>query len=109
MAANCKSEVFFKKNFDDNRKHAKKERSFKSESVVRVVPDAFKKSMHITARSTNEKEIDFLVFDINGNMVSDYKMKAGEKKTISDLKKGSYMYHVFADDEYLASGKLEFK
>src|SRR5215469_853910 len=86
MAAHNKTEILFNKNFDDDKKHSKREKSFKNETVVRVVPDAFKKSMHITARPSNEKEIDFLVFDINGDMVADYKMKAGEKRTISDLK-----------------------
>lgn len=110
LAANNKSEIFFnKKNFDDDKKRGRRERSFKNESVVRVVPDAFKKSVHITAKPTNERAIDFLVFDINGNMVADYKMKAGEKRTLNELKKGSYMYHVFAEDEYLASGKIEFR
>ena len=65
--------------------------------------------MHVVARPGNKTEIEFLVFDINGNMVLNYKMKAGEKKTIADLKKGSYMYHVFADDEYLMTGKIVFK
>jgi hypothetical protein len=76
---------------------------------VKVFPDAIKKKVHVLARPTNKTEIEFLVFDINGNMVLNYKMKAGERKTISDLKKGSYMYHVFADDEYLMTGKIVFK
>jgi hypothetical protein len=50
-----------------------------------------------------------MVFDINGNMVLNYKMKPGEKRTITELKKGSYMYHVFAEDEYLTTGKIVFK
>jgi hypothetical protein len=65
--------------------------------------------MHVVARTANEKEIDFLVFDINGNMVLNYKMKAGEKRSISNLKKGAYMYHVFSEDEYLTTGKIEFR
>jgi hypothetical protein len=97
------------KNFDDDKKPARKERSFKNQNAVRVFPDAVKKVMHVVARSGNKKEIEFLVFDINGNMVLTYKMKAGEKKTICDLKKGAYMYHVFADDEYLMTGRIVFR
>ena len=99
----------FAKNFDDDKKPAKKERSFKNQNAVKVFPDLVKKAMHVVARPGNKKEIEFLVFDINGNMVLNYKMEAGEKKMISDLKKGSYMYYVFAEDEYLMTGKLVFK
>ncbi len=98
-----------KKNFDDEKKPAKKERSFKNQNVVKIYPDVIKKTMHVVAKSANEKDIDFLVFDLNGNMVLDYKMKAGEKRAISNLKRGSYMYHVFSEDEYLTTGKLEFR
>ena len=97
------------KDFEDDKKPAKKERSFKNQNTVKVFPDAIRKSIHVIARSGNKKEIDFLVFDINGNMVLNYKMKAGERKTISELKKGAYMYHVFAEDEYLTTGKIVFR
>ena len=94
---------------DEGKKPSKKEHSFKNANVVKVFPDALKRTIHVTARSGNEKDIDFLVFDVNGNMVLNYKMKAGEKRSISDLKRGSYMYHVFADDEYLTTGKIDFR
>jgi len=96
-------------NFDDDKKPARKERSFKNENAVKVFPDVLKKTMHVIARPGNKKEIEFLVFDVNGNMVLNYKMQAGERKTITDLKKGSYMYYVFAEDEYLMTGKIVFK
>jgi hypothetical protein len=97
------------KDFDDDKKPARKERSFKNENAVKVFPDVVKKAMHVIARPGNRKEIELLVFDISGNMVLNYKMQAGERKTITDLKKGSYMYYVFADDEYLMTGKIVFK
>ena len=110
LAANNRSEIFIsKKNFDDDKKRGKKEKSFKNQNVVKVYPDAIRKAMHVVARSGNAKEIEFLVFDINGNMVLNYKMKAGERRTISELKRGSYMYHVFAEDEYLTTGKIVFR
>jgi hypothetical protein len=104
------NEIFIsKKSFEDDKKPAKKEKSFRNQNVVRVYPDIVKKEMHVMAKSGIEKEIEFMVFDINGNMVLDYKMKPGEKKTINELKKGSYMYHVFAEDEYLTTGKIVFR
>ena len=94
---------------EDDKNPAKREKTLKAQSVVKIYPDAIRKAMHIVARQNTKKEIDFLVFDINGNMVLNYKMKAGDKKTINELKKGSYMYHVFCEDEYIATGKIEFR
>jgi len=98
-----------KKTFEDDKKPAKKEKSFRNQNVVKVYPDIMKKEMHVIAKSGIEKEIEFMVFDINGNMVLNYKMKPGEKRKITELKKGSYMYHVFAEDEYLTTGKIVFR
>jgi hypothetical protein len=110
QASDNAKEIFIsKKTYEDDKKPAKKERSFKNQNVVKVYPDIIKKEMHVIAKPGIEKEIEFMVFDINGNMVLNYKMKAGEKRTISELKKGSYMYHVFAEDEYLTTGKIVFK
>ena len=110
QATDSAKEIFIsKKAFEDDKKPAKKEKSFKNQNVVKVYPDIMKKEMHVMAKSGIEKEIEFMVFDINGNMVLDYKMKPGEKRTINELKKGSYMYHVFAEDEYLTTGKIVFR
>jgi hypothetical protein len=110
QATDNTSDIFIsKKAFEDDKKPAKKEKSFKNQNVVKVYPDMVKKEMHVIAKSGIDKEIEFMVFDINGNMVLNYKMKPGEKRTITELKKGSYMYHVFAEDEYLTTGKIVFK
>ena len=109
-ASDKTNEIFIsKKTFEDDKKPAKKEKSFRNQNVVKVYPDIMKKEMHVIAKSGIEKEIEFMVFDINGNMVLSYKMKPGEKRKITDLKKGSYMYHVFAEDEYLTTGKIVFR
>ena len=109
LSATSKTNKVATANFFEEKKPLPKEKDFKTQNVVKVYPDAVRKAMHVIARPSNEKQIDFLVFDINGNMVLNYKMKAGERKTISELQKGSYMYHVFCDDEYVATGKMEFK
>jgi len=110
QATDNTGEIFIsKKAFEDDKKPAKKEKSFKNQNVVKVYPDMVKKEMHVIAKSGIDKEIEFMVFDINGNMVLNYKMKPGEKRTITELKKGSYMYHVFAEDEYLTTGKMVFR
>jgi len=109
-ASDNANEIFIsKKTFEDDKKPAKEEKSFRNQNVVKVYPDIMKKEMHVIAKSGIEKEIEFMVFDINGNMVLNYKMKPGEKRKITELKKGSYMYHVFAEDEYLTTGKIVFR
>ena len=55
-------------NFFEEKKPLPKEKDFKTQNVVKVYPDAIRRAMHVIARPSNEKQIDFLVFDINGNM-----------------------------------------
>jgi len=109
LAANPVHKVSLSKFYEDDKKPAKKGKSSKMQSAVKIVPDIFKRAMHVTARQGNEKEIDFFVFDVDGNMVLNYKMKAGEKKTVSGLKKGSYVYHVFCEDESIGTGQLDIR
>jgi hypothetical protein len=109
LAMEHANKIYISKNFEDDKKPTRKEKSFKNQNSVKVFQDAIKRKVHIIARPDNKKEIEFLVFDINGNMVANYKMKAGDRKALSQLKKGSYMYHVFADDEYLTTGKIVFR
>jgi hypothetical protein len=109
LATSKVNEISSRNFFEDDKKPAKKEKASKTQNVVKVYPDAIRKAMHVVARQGIQKEIDFLVFDINGNMVLNYKMKAGDRKTINELKKGSYMYHVFCEDEYISTGKIEFR
>jgi hypothetical protein len=97
--------IFAKKTEEDE----KKERSSKTYTEVKVYPDIFKKAMHVVAKGNNEKELEFLVFDMDGKMVLSYKLKTGERKMITGLQKGNYMYHVFCGDEYLESGKIQFR
>jgi hypothetical protein len=109
LSATSKTKAATSDFYSDDKEPARKEKDLRTQNVVKVYPDAIRRAMHVIAKTGNEKEIDFLVFDINGNMVLNYKMKAGERKIISELKKGSYMYHVFSGDEYLSTGKLEFR
>ena len=97
-----------KKIFED-KKPAKKEKSLKNTIAIKVYPDAIKKTMHVVAKASNEKEISFYVFDVEGKMILDYTMKAGEKRIINPLRRGSYMYHVFCGDEYIGSGRMQFR
>ena len=54
------NEIFIKKSFEDDKKPAKKEKSFRNQNVVKVYPDIVKKEMHVLAKSGIEKEIEFM-------------------------------------------------
>ena len=78
-------------------------------SSVKIYPDAVKRDMHVVAKDNNGKEITFFVFDLQGTLVLNYKMKAREHNRITGLKRGTYMYHVFCGDEETAAGKFEIR
>ena len=93
---------------NDDEKKPKKEKAATS-SAVKVFPDAFKKAMHVVSKSSNEKEMNFFVFNNDGAMVLSYKLKKGERKLIAGLPKGNYTYQVFCDDIQAGSGKMQFR
>jgi hypothetical protein len=78
-------------------------------SSVKIFPDALKRDMHVVAKSNDGKVIDFFVFDVNGTLVQNYKMKEKEHYRISGLARGTYVYRVFNGDEETAAGKFEIR
>jgi hypothetical protein len=93
--------------FNGDERKPRKEKAFRSNSSVKVFPDMFKKCLYV--KSYHEKEISFFLFDMEGNMVLDYKLKKGERKTISGLSKGDYMYVAFCDDVKTGTGKMQIR
>ncbi|HWR33294.1 MAG TPA: T9SS type A sorting domain-containing protein [Chitinophagaceae bacterium] len=78
-------------------------------SSVKIFPDALKREMHVVAKDNEGKEIDFFVFDVQGTLVQNYKMKAKDHYKISGLVRGTYLYRVFNGDEETASGKFDIR
>ncbi len=76
---------------------------------VKIYPDALKREMHVVAKDNKGKEIDFFVFDVEGTLVQNYKMKAKDHNRISGLARGTYVYRVFSGDEETAAGKFEIR
>ena len=74
---------------------------------VKIYPDAFKKEMHVLVRE--KTEIFFVVFDTEGTLMVNRKLKPNEHFKITGLDKGNYSYHVFDGDEEKASGKFEIR
>lgn len=78
-------------------------------NAVKIYPDALKRDMHIVAKDNDGKEIDFFVFDLQGTLVQNYKMKAKDHYRISGLQRGTYVYRVFNGDEETATGQFEIR
>jgi hypothetical protein len=78
-------------------------------STVKIYPDIVKRDMHVVAKKNDGQEINFFVFDVEGTLVQNYKMKARDHFRIAGLKKGLYIYRAFCGDEERAAGKFEIR
>jgi len=89
----------------------KTQKSFASlnNNSVKIYPDVVKREMHVVAKDNDGKQIDFFVFDLQGTMLQNYKMKAGDHYRITGLARGTYVYRVFCGDEETAAGKFEIR
>jgi hypothetical protein len=92
-----------------NRKHNSKPQDSKKNNIVRVMQDASKKLIHVTVKDIADKTVDFFVFDLEGTLVINYKLRSKEKKTIKNLKKGEYVYNAFFGDEEADAGNIEIR
>ncbi len=79
-----------------------------SNKFVKLYPDAFKRDIHVVDKDTRS-EVDFYVFDLQGKMMQNSKMKVNEHYRITGLAKGKYVYRVFNGDTETASGLFEIK
>ncbi len=90
-------------------KPVKKSKSSRNNSSVKIYPDALQKEMHVVAKSNQGKEIDFFVFDLQGTLMHNYRLKAKDHCKISGLARGSYVYRVFCGDEETAAGNFQIR
>jgi hypothetical protein len=96
---------------DEPAKKKTKTKAFASHNnnAVKIYPDALKRDMHVIAKNNDGQVIDFFVFDVQGTLVQNYKMKAKDHYRISGLQRGIYVYRVFNGDEETATGKFEIR
>ena len=82
----------------------------RNNNAVKISLDKPKKKGHIVKAKENKgKEVDFFVFDLEGTLVHNNKMKMKDHYRITNLAKGIYIYRVFCGDEETASGQFEIK
>lgn len=83
--------------------------SSRNNDVVKIYPDIIRRSMHVVAKDNDGQEISFFVFDQQGTLLQNFKLKEKEKQHITGLAKGRYQYRVFAGDEETANGQFEIR
>ena len=77
-------------------------------NAIKIYPNPTRNGS-ITVSSVSSDSLYFYIFDLEGVLVSRLILKAKEKKTIHDLKKGIYLYDVFHEDESIEQGKIIVK
>jgi len=94
---------------DEGGKGKKSKAASRNNTSVKIFPDALKRIMHVVAKENQGKEVDFFVFDMQGTLMLNYKMKSGDHQRITGLARGTYEYRVFSGDEETANGKFNIK
>jgi hypothetical protein len=117
--AKGKPYVSFENNIDEKKKPGEEEpakaakakniSSSRNNNSVKIYPDIIKRKMHVVAKENEGKEIDFFVFDLQGTLVQNFKMKEKDHMKIAGLARGKYVYRVFSGDEETASGQFEIR
>ncbi|MBS1759030.1 MAG: T9SS type A sorting domain-containing protein [Bacteroidetes bacterium] len=77
-------------------------------AAVKIFPDIIKREMHVVAKDGNDV-LDFFVFDIQGSLVNNYKMKSKDHIKLTSLNRGIYIYRVFNGDTETATGQFEIR
>jgi hypothetical protein len=91
-------------------KAAAKATASRNNSSVKIYPDILRRVMHVVAKDDNEGQgLDFFVFDLQGTLVQHYKMKSGDHEKIAGLKRGKYVFRVFAGDDETATGNFDIR
>jgi hypothetical protein len=80
----------------------------KKKSSIKLYPNPSPNGV-ITVNSTINEPLHFYVFDLEGTLLHRILLKGKEQKTITNLKKGTYMYDVFKNDESIEQGKIIVK
>ena len=75
---------------------------------VRLFPNPSSTGV-LTITSNSSEKLFFYVFDLEGTLVHRISLDGRAKKTITDLKKGTYTYDVFKNDESIEQGKIIVK
>jgi len=102
----CLSQLQPGKAFDSGQLNDTTQNSQKN--VVRIYPNpSYDGSISVSSNTTDR--IHFYIFDLEGTMIHQIILKNKQKHTVSNLKKGIYLYDVFKDDKGIEQGKIIIK
>ena len=76
-------------------------------SVVRLYPNPSYGKVSVSANTSSI--LHFYIFDLEGTLVFQAVLNNKEKRTVDHLKKGTYLYDVFENDESIEEGKIIIK
>jgi len=85
-----------------------KKESEDHKTVVKIYPNPSYGKLSVTA-NTSSSSLHFYIFDLEGTLIYQAVLKNKERKIVTDLKKGTYMYDVFENDESIEEGKIVIK
>lgn len=80
----------------------------KKNNIVSISPNP-SYTGEISVSSKTEQALHFYIFDLEGTLIYQTVLKSKEKKAVTNLSKGTYMYNVFVNDESVEEGKLSVK
>ena len=63
----------------------------------------------VSVRMAKNIEIEFFMFNLEGELISKYEISGSKDIIISKMQKGIYMYEFFNHDQHLKTGKIELK
>jgi len=102
----CFSQLQPGKGFELGQQNTLRETPLKN--VVQIYPNpSYDGSISVSSNITDK--IHFYIFDLDGTMIHQIILKNKQKHTVSNLKKGVYLYDVFKDDKGIEQGKIIIK
>lgn len=76
-------------------------------SIVKIYPNPSYGKLSVTANTNSV--LHFYIFDLEGTLIYQAVLKNKDRKIVDSLKKGTYTYDVFENDESIEEGKIIIK
>lgn len=76
-------------------------------NVIKIYPNPTFGKFSVSANTS--LPLHFYIFDLEGTLIYQAVLTDKQKKTIDNLKKGTYLYDVFEKDESIEEGKIVIK
>lgn len=86
---------------------AVKKKTEARKSAIKLYPNPSYGKISVSANTSTS--LHFYIFDLEGTLVYQAVLNNKEKKTVDNLKKGTYLYDVFENDESIEEGKILVK